>query len=56
MDPNRPPSTISPSPSTDAAPAGPHDVEAANRASLPPWGWIASLALLVLLLLHLFTR
>jgi hypothetical protein len=56
MDPNQAPSTTSPSPSKDAAPAGLHDVEAANRASLPPLGWIAGLALLVLLLLYLFTR
>jgi hypothetical protein len=56
MDPNRPPSTTSPPLPTDAGPAGPRDFEAANRASLPPWGWIAGLALLVLLLLYLFTR
>jgi hypothetical protein len=43
-------------PPVDADPAAPHAAEIGNRASLPPWAWVAALAVVVAVLLYLFTR
>jgi len=42
-------------PPVDAAPAPPHGAEIGTRGSLPPWLWIAALAIVVALMLYAFT-